>query len=215
MPTRLVLVLATLLATSTASADAIRLQLEIPERPLVEGAREELRAIVTFDAPNTRPLLVTPASEGDAIEVVRGRLLRADAEDEASDPLVFRIPIVARAVGTATLRVRVRGYVCTTCPQGASDCRRRCRSVIASAEVTLRVTPGHEAEKPAALGSPRPLAPIHALLYIHPVCRERSPIPRIDGCRRTWSSRTRSRSRRSASSKKKRRARSSATRAPT
>jgi hypothetical protein len=210
---RVVLVLATLFATSTASADAIRLQLEIPERPLVEGAREELRAIVTFASPNSRPLLVTPASEGDAIEVVRGRLLRTDAEDEASDPLVFRIPIVARAVGTATVRVRVRGYVCTTCPEGASDCRRRCRSVIASAEVTLRVTPASEAEKAASLASP--LAPIQAPLYISPVCRERSPIPRIDGCRRTWSSRTRSRSRRSASSKKKRRARSSATRAPT
>jgi hypothetical protein len=198
-----------LFVTSTASADGIRLRLEIPDGPLVEGAREELRAIVTFESPNTRPLLVTPESEGPAIEVVRGRLLRSDADDPAAEPLVFRIPIVARAVGTATVRVRVRGYVCTRCPEGSQDCRRRCRSVIAGDERTLRVERPPEAEKPTEL------APFHAILYIHPVCRARSPIPRIDGCRRTWSSRTRSRSRRSASSKKKPRARSSATRAPT
>jgi hypothetical protein len=184
---------------STAHADGIRLRLERPEGPLVEGAREELRAIVAFDAPNDRPLLVTPESEGPAVEVVRGRLLRSDADDAAAPELVFRIPIVARAVGTATVRVRVRGYVCA----------RRCRSVIATGEATLRVERAPEpSEKSAMARDP-------STLYTRPVCRAPSRTPSINGWRLTSSSTKRSRSRPSGSSKRTRRARSSGTRAPT
>jgi hypothetical protein len=76
-----------------------------------------------------RPVLLTPTSEGSAVEVVRGRLLRADAEDPEAAVLRFSIPIVARTPGTSVLRVHVSGWAC----------EQRCRPVESDAEVVLRV----------------------------------------------------------------------------
>jgi hypothetical protein len=57
-------------------------------------------------------LLVTPSIDGASVEVVRGRLFRFDAEDPAADPLRFRVPVLARSIGTAVLSVRVDGHAC-------------------------------------------------------------------------------------------------------
>lgn len=111
-----------------AQAPGIHVALEPPSE-LIEGDRTEVMAVVVVDPPNDIPLLVTPNSEGAAVEVVRGRLLRADAIDPEAEPLRFRIPIVARSAGTAVLRVRATGWVCD----------RRCRPASGEASVALRV----------------------------------------------------------------------------
>jgi len=75
--------------------------------------------------------MVTPRAEGDAVEVVRGRLLRPDAVDPAASPLVFRIPIAAREPGPARVRVEVHSFVC----EGDE-----CQPVEGEAQVDLRVS---------------------------------------------------------------------------
>jgi hypothetical protein len=75
------------------------------------------------------PLLLTPRIEGSAVELVRGRLLRADARVLDATHLRFELPVVARSEGTAILRVEVTTYLCTT----------RCRRVLASESRVLHV----------------------------------------------------------------------------
>ena len=111
-----------------AAAPAVQIELTAPDR-LTEGDRARVVAEVTLPEGNDRPVLLTPSSEGTAIEVVRGRLLRADAEDPDARPLRFRIPIVARGPGTAVLRVEVLGH----------HCDRRCRPLRAESQLVLRV----------------------------------------------------------------------------
>src|SRR5690606_37787427 len=99
------------LALGPAGAEAqdggpIAIELVAP--PLHAGDRAELIARVR--GAGAHPLLVTPRSEGTAIEVVRGRLLRAEAVDPSADPLEFRVPVIAQLAGTAVVRVSVRGY---------------------------------------------------------------------------------------------------------
>jgi len=117
-----------LVSSVHAQAPGMRVTLEPPEG-LTEGDRAEVVAVVELDPPNDLPLLVTPTSEGTAVEVVRGRLLRADAEDPGALPLRFRVPIVARGSGTAVLRVRASGWICA----------ERCRAATGAASVALRV----------------------------------------------------------------------------
>jgi hypothetical protein len=96
-----------------AERSVIEVVLEPPAR-LGVGARAEVIARVRLGEDAGRPMLLTPATEGTAIEVVRGRLTRADADAQTDDggELRFRIPIVARMVGTAVLRVRIDGFAC-------------------------------------------------------------------------------------------------------
>jgi hypothetical protein len=91
--------------------------------------------------------LLTPRSEGTAVEVVRGRLMRADARQPDAEELEFRIPIVAREAGTAILRVRASGYLCEA----------RCRAVDAQASLIVSVGPanlGQEKSKQASASEP-------------------------------------------------------------
>jgi len=125
------LAIATLLAIPSATAQGpgrLAVVLTPPEH-LVEEDRAEVVAEVRMQPPSDAPLLVTPSTEGTAVEVVRGRLLRSDAEDPDAERLRFRIPIVARSAGTSVLRVRVRGWVCS----------RRCAPVSGEASLVLRV----------------------------------------------------------------------------
>ncbi|MFK7985249.1 MAG: hypothetical protein AB8I08_04390 [Sandaracinaceae bacterium] len=103
------------------------------------GDRLELTARIT--GAGEHAVLLTPRSEGTAVEVVRGRLMRSDARDPSADVLEMGVPIVARAVGAAVVRVEVAGYRCAP----------RCRLVEASAQVVLEVDrpPGTGAEKRA------------------------------------------------------------------
>jgi hypothetical protein len=76
-----------------------------------------------------QPLLLTPHVEGEAIELVRGRLLRADAKLEAPGRLRFSVPVVARRAGTAIFRIVLMTYACAP----------TCEQVTAQAEQILRV----------------------------------------------------------------------------
>ena len=112
-------------------APSIGVTLAPPER-LAVGDRAEVIATVQIAPRNEGPILVTPVSEGAAVEVVRGRLSRPDAEDPAATPLRFRIPIVAHSPGTAVLRVHALGYACRART-------RRCRALESSTSIVLRV----------------------------------------------------------------------------
>ncbi|MFO0683289.1 MAG: hypothetical protein U0234_14625 [Sandaracinus sp.] len=122
-----VLALAMLAAPAGAQSRALAITLErAPE--LHPGDHAEIVAVVHAEDAARGPLLVTPSVDGAAIEVVRGRLFRFDADDPSADPLRFRVPILARSVGTAVLSVRVDGHAC----EGA-----RCEAV--QVESTLRI----------------------------------------------------------------------------
>lgn len=146
MTTRaLVASLALVVTSSAASGPAASAQDTTPEGltlALTPPAREirvddrfevELRlGLPEGEGDSPLPLLVTPSAEGNAVEVVRGRLLRADAEDPAAHPLVLRIPLVARRAGTAVVRVRVRTFVCE---------EGRCEPVLAESSIAISVRP--------------------------------------------------------------------------
>ena len=120
-----------------ARAEDAGLRVEIePPTDLHQGDRAE--AVVRVYGAGEHPLLLTPRSEGMAVEVVRGRLLRADARDPSATVLELRVPLVARAVGTAVLRVHAAGYACEA----------RCRLVEVEASAPVRVAPARvEAEQ--------------------------------------------------------------------
>ena len=126
-------VVSTLLALPARAQDppvaarGVSMTLSAPER-LVAGTTATVVAEVRVP-PGDAPLLLTPTTEGTAVEVVRGRLLRADAERTDAGTLRFRIPIMAKAAGTSVLRVRVLTYACA----------RRCRAEEADAFIVLRV----------------------------------------------------------------------------
>ncbi len=115
-----------------ADADDLTVRIIPPER-LTAGDHTEVVVEVSARATQAQPLILTPTSEGDAIEVVRGRFLRSDATVALPDDgmLRFRVPIVAQSSGTSVFRVRVTSYVCTT----------RCRAVDADSFVVLRAIP--------------------------------------------------------------------------
>ncbi len=114
------------LSAPAVAAAQLTVEIEAPE-DVREGERAQVIARVRGAGPH--PLLITPRSEGTAIEVVRGRLLRAEARDPDAEVLEFRLPIVARGAGDAVLRVRAQGYVCEA----------RCRATVAEASAVLRV----------------------------------------------------------------------------
>ena len=92
------------------------------------GDRTGITALVRL--PGDEPFLLTPHSEGTAVEVVRGRLMRGDADDPRAHPLRLRIPIVARHAGDSLVRVRLTGFACA----------ERCEPVRAEAELRLQVS---------------------------------------------------------------------------
>ncbi len=115
-------------AASASAQGELVVELSAPGA-IHEGDRAQITALVRGAGPH--PLLVTPRSEGTALEVVRGRLLRAEAEDPSSEVLEFRIPIVARSPGTSVVRVSAAGYACEA----------RCRPVSAEASLVVQVAP--------------------------------------------------------------------------
>lgn len=112
---------------SVAFAQELRLELGAPES-LSAGDRANLELRVWADP--EMPVMVTPRAEGAAVEVVRGRLLRPDAEDPEASPLVFRIPIAAREPGPARVRAHVQTFRCE-----GDDCE----PVAGEAQAELRV----------------------------------------------------------------------------
>lgn len=121
---------------SAARDEPIRVRLETSRGSARVGETGEVIAIVDASNSAEGPLLLTPTSDGPAIEVVRGRLLRADAEDPRTTPLRFHVPFVARSPGDAVVRVRVDGWSCAALREGAEV---RCQVVRAEAAITLTV----------------------------------------------------------------------------
>ncbi|MBO6936992.1 MAG: hypothetical protein JJ863_18620 [Deltaproteobacteria bacterium] len=117
-----------LMVATVGYAQALRVELDAPAS-LRAGDRTTVELRVW--AEDERPVMVTPRAEGDAVEVVRGRLLRPDAVDPGATPLVFRIPIAAREPGPARVRVEVHSFTC----EGDE-----CRPVEGEAQLDLRVS---------------------------------------------------------------------------
>lgn len=121
-----------LLASSVLGATAfaqMRLEFEPPAR-LVPGDRASV--VLRIHAPGPHPILVTPRTEGAAVELARGRLQREDATEAEDGSLEFRIPVIAHEPGPATLHVQIATY----------ECRTLCRAVEAHVETALRVERG-------------------------------------------------------------------------
>jgi hypothetical protein len=97
--------------TGVGHAEDAALQVSVP-RELHVGDHVSLLVMLTLPADAQGPLLLTPRSQGEALEVVRGRLLRADARDQKATPLAFDLPVVARVQGSAVLRVKVATFRC-------------------------------------------------------------------------------------------------------
>lgn len=132
----MVLTVALLSSASTAQDTPISVSLSVAAPLLRVGETGEVLAVVNSDASASGPLLITPTSDGPAIDVVRGRLLRADAEDPRSSPLRFHVPFVALNPGDALVRVRIDGWSCRIPDEGGDE---RCHAVRAESAIPLTV----------------------------------------------------------------------------
>jgi len=90
-----------------------------------------LEVVVELGDSREQPLMLDVASEGEALQVVRGRFRRSDARLDGDGRLHFSVPIVVRAQGSAIVRTELRTYRCS---QG-------CREVRVSSQRTLTVGP--------------------------------------------------------------------------
>lgn len=111
-----------------AESEAVRIELAA-EQSLRAGSHAAIEVIVRLPPGSDAPLLVTPSVEGNAVEVVRGRLSRPDAKVVPPHGLRFEVPVRARSEGTAILRIEVMTYVCV----------RTCQRVVLHASQVLRV----------------------------------------------------------------------------
>jgi hypothetical protein len=95
------------------------------------GVASSIEVVVRVPETEERPLLLTPMVEGEALHVVRGRMLRADARRDPDGTLHFAIPVLGRRAGTAVLRVALLAYRCAP--------RAGCEAVRVSRSRTLQV----------------------------------------------------------------------------
>lgn len=117
-------------STRVSAAAEPSLELAIADPGVLRvGERRSIELTVRVTPDSGAPLVITPVSEGTAVEVVRGRLFRSDAADPEADELRLQVPVAVRAEGTSVLRVNALGYICTP----------RCRAVRASTSAVLSV----------------------------------------------------------------------------
>ena len=90
-----------------------------------------LEVVVELGDSREQPLMLDVASEGEALQVVRGRFRRTDARVGDDGRLHFSVPIVVRAQGNAIVRTELRTY----------RCRQSCQEVRVSVQRTLTVGP--------------------------------------------------------------------------
>ena len=88
------------------------LRLEAPGELRV-GARMTVPVLLDWEHSAELPVLISAHAEGRALEVVKGRLLRADAVAPTGRPLRFELPVAAVAPGTAVLNVSALAYRCS------------------------------------------------------------------------------------------------------
>jgi hypothetical protein len=93
--------------------------LAAPTESLSIAAQPELRVgqvagvdVLVSLVDSRQPLMLTLTVEGEAVEVLRGRLLRDDAILESDGSLRFRVPLLARKAGSALLRAEIVTYRC-------------------------------------------------------------------------------------------------------
>jgi hypothetical protein len=104
--------------------DSVALQIGAPPR-LVVGSVAAIEVTVWIADTDQEPLLLTPSVEGEAVRVVRGRLLRDDAVRGDRSTLVFALPLSARRPGAALLRIALLTYRCeSTCREVRADASR-------------------------------------------------------------------------------------------
>lgn len=122
-----------LLAPLLVGSASARLELAItPPAQLRQGDHGSIVLTLRLPASADRMVLLTPATSGGALEVVRGRLLRADARDPAASPLVFDLPVVAHGPGASVLEIHARGFVCS---------ERGCETLESTARANVLVLP--------------------------------------------------------------------------
>lgn len=128
------IVIASAAATAARADDpqrAAEVVVRIAQPPaLSQGNHASLRVEVELSPNVARPLLLTPHVEGQPIEVVKGRLLRADAHDADASTLIFDLPVRVLGPGTAVVHVEVSAYACA----------QRCRLVEARTKRVLNVS---------------------------------------------------------------------------
>jgi hypothetical protein len=117
-------------AGQAPSAPAPDLLLTAPEE-IRAGQRAALRVTLTLPPGYARNVLLTPSVEGEALDVVRGRLMGGDALDPEARPLVFELPLLARTPGRSVVRVHALTYRCDA----------RCVAVAVEARASLLVLP--------------------------------------------------------------------------
>lgn len=83
-----------------------------PATELRVGARASIPLLLHWRGTRPVQIIVSAHAEGRALDVVRGRLLRADAIDPEANPLRFDLPVVAAAPGVALLTVTALSYPC-------------------------------------------------------------------------------------------------------
>jgi hypothetical protein len=128
-PVRLLtLVLLLTAADVRGQSEPVRIELAA-EQSLRAGSHAAIEVVVQLPPGSDAPLLLTPSVEGDAVEVVRGRLSRPDAKPLPPDGLRFEVPVRARSEGTAILRIELMTYVCA----------QTCQRVVTRASQVLRV----------------------------------------------------------------------------
>jgi hypothetical protein len=118
---------------------ASRLAVTLHERTLRAGDRTELVVEVVLPQGVDARLALTPSTEGETLEVVRGRLLSFDArretDAEGRTHLAFAVPVIAHAPGAAVLRIDVDALVCAAA----------CAPVQQSERFTIDVAPARAA----------------------------------------------------------------------
>ncbi len=121
-------------ATSDASAaSTLGPRLEVTGAlELRVGAHSALSVVLTLPEGAAEPVLLTPTAEGEALEVVRGRLMRGDARRAQQGALYFELPVVAKSSGSSIVRIHALAYACR---------EDLCRAVEAETQVHMVVLP--------------------------------------------------------------------------
>lgn len=128
------------LTSATRADDAatprgqVTLTLEAPARELRANEPFEVVATIRF-GPGTRgPFLLTPTSDGPAVEILRGRFSGIDAEPaaEGAREVTLRMPMFASVAGDTVLRAHVDAFACEA---------GRCRAARAEASRAITVLP--------------------------------------------------------------------------
>jgi hypothetical protein len=112
-----------------APVPALAIRIEAPAS-LIVGTVATIAVFVSLERAPAQPLLLTLASEGAPLRVLRGRMLRGDATRTPSGELRFEVPVSLLEEGTAVLRADLLTYRCAP----------RCSPVRASASQILRVS---------------------------------------------------------------------------